>query len=420
MTNNVTNFNIRMQNIAIVYPETPDCNTQTDLDELQGLASTANAKIAFTFLQKRNVIDPVTVVGQGKLDEIKNAIGMFDGTDNEIDLVLFGTPLNATQRNAIEKKLDKPVIDRIDLILDIFAIRATTTEGKTQVELAQLTYNLANHPTDTKLSRQGAGIGTRGPGETKLETNKRAIRERMYKLRTRLKEIAARRNLTRKNRVENKAFVVALVGYTNAGKSTLFNALTNQAVYADDKLFATLDTTVRSGEIDGLSLLYIDTVGFINNLPHQLVDAFKSTLEETTYADLVLHVLDVSDENLDMHAHVTEQILTELHVTAPVLRVYNKCDKPHPYFANDTDNAVFVSAKNGDGLDNLRDIIRLQMSSAYAKLTLQIPFEKSGEVLSQLGAINATYEPCECVDCIKLAVTLKRQYVDKFLQYVVI
>ena len=143
-------------------------------------------------------------------------------------------------------------------------------------------------------------------------------------------------------------------------------------------------------------------------------------MEETTYADLVLHVLDVSDENLDMHAHVTEQILTELHVTAPVLRVYNKCDKPHLYFANDTDNAVFVSAKNGDGLDNLRDIIRLQMSSAYAKLTLQIPFEKSGEVLSQLGAINATYEPCECVDCIKLAVTLKRQYVDKFLQYVVI
>ncbi len=420
MTNNVTNFNIRMQNIATVYVETPDCDTQTDLDELQGLVSTANAKTVITFLQKRNLVDPLTVVGQGKLDEIKNAISMFEGTDDEIDVVLFGSPLNSTQRTALEKKLDKPVIDRIDLILDIFALRATTAEGKTQVELAQLTYSLATHPTDTKLSRQGAGIGTRGPGETKLETNKRAIRQRMYKLRECLKEIAARRSLTRKNRLENKAFTVALVGYTNAGKSTLFNALTNQNVYADDKLFATLDTTVRSAKIDGLNLLYIDTVGFINNLPHQLVDAFKSTLEEISYADLVLHVLDVSDENLDMHIAITEQILTELHVTAPLLRVYNKCDKPHPYFANDTEDAVFISALNDKGIDSLLSIIRRQMTSAYAKLTLQIPFEKSGEVIARLGAVNAVYEPLECNDCIMLSVIIKRQYVDKFMEYAVI
>lgn len=410
-----------MQKIALIYLELPQCDKSRDIDELQGLASTANAEIVLTIEQKRTSPDPVTIVGSGKLYEIKAQTALFDGTDNEIDLVLFSVNLGAAQRSAIEKKLDKPVIDRIDLILDIFAMRATTAEGKTQVELAQLSYSFATRPDNSKLSRQGGGIGTRGPGETKLETNKRAIRDRMHKLRVDLKEIAARRDLTRKRRTANKAFLVALVGYTNAGKSTLFNALTDNRVYADDKLFATLDTTVRRTEIDGMEVLFSDTVGFIDNLPHALVDAFKSTLEETKYADLVLHVIDVSDPHMDVHMHVTDRILAELGVTSPVVRVFNKCDKPHPYFSGaESQGVLFVSALNKDGLSNIKALVSAHLTLCYATVKLAVPFAECGKVLAELGAIDATYVPTNRQDCMEISVKMRRKYLDKFVDYLVL
>lgn len=424
MMTDVTKKRIRMQKIALIYVDLPDCDKQADLAELEGLCATAEAKIVLTAEQKRNSVDPQSVIGIGKIDEIKAAIAMFDDTDDEIDLVLFNVNLSAPQRATLEKSLDKPVIDRIDLILDIFAMRAATAEGKTQVELAQLSYNIATRPDNSKLSRQGGGIGTRGPGETKLETNKRAIRERMRKLREELDKIAAHRDVTRKRRLANKAFVVALVGYTNAGKSTLFNRLCGQDVYADDKLFATLDTTVRRANVDGMELLFTDTVGFINNLPHQLVDAFKSTLEETTYADLVLHVLDVSDKNLDMHIDVTENILAQLNVTAPIVRVYNKCDLPHPYFTgSESLSGLFVSAKTGKGIDELNGIISNFLKNCYAHITLSVPFSDYGNVMSALSTIGATSEPLtdeNNTNGITLDVVLRRKYLDKFLQYIVI
>lgn len=420
----IEKFDTKPQNIALVFVDLPDSDKASDIAELEGLCSTANAKIVLFAEQKRNGVDPQNVIGIGKLDEIKQTIELLD-EDKTPDLVLFNINLSAAQRAVLEKKFDIPVIDRIDLILDIFAMRATTAEGKTQVELAQLSYNLATRPDNSKLSRQGGGIGTRGPGETKLETSKRAIRERMYKLREQLKQIAAHRQLTRKRRTDNSAFVVAIVGYTNAGKSTLFNRLCSQQVYADDKLFATLDTTVRRATIDNMPLLFIDTVGFINNLPHQLVDAFKSTLEETTYADLVLHVLDVSDKNLDMHAAVTEGILADFRVSAPIVRVYNKCDLPHPYFSGEEQlGGLFVSAKSGDGIDKLCGIVATFLKNCYANVKLLVPYADYGKVMSDLSAVGASYtQPDvdgEHLDGICLNVVVKRKYLDGFLKYVVL
>ena len=413
---------VKEENVALVYVELPDAKPEQDLYEIRELISTAQGEIKLYCSQKRDSIDPTTVLGKGKLDELKRTIEMLDC---DIDVVIFSCNLNATQRAFLTKTLDCDLIDKIDLILDIFAMRATSAEGKKQVELAQLTYNLATKP-EGNFSRQGAGIGTRGPGETKLETNKRLARDRIHRLKQELKEIESHRNLTRKKRQENGIFTVALVGYTNAGKSTLFNRLTQSDVYADDKLFATLDTTVRKTTLDnGLEILLCDTVGFIKNLPHALINAFKSTLEEATRADLLLNVCDASDENVADHIATTEITLSELGATAPIIRVYNKCDKLEndTTFAHASDATVatvFISALSGKNIDVLMETIKMHVSAHYSSVTLRVGFEESAQLLSLLHKYGAQCQSIEYLDeYAEFKVVISKKYVDLVAKYIV-
>lgn len=409
---------VKIENVALVYVELPNANTEQDLFELNELINTAQGEVKLFCTQKRNSLDANTVVGSGKLEEIK---GCIDALGEEIDVVVFSCELNATQRITLRKKLDCDVIDKIDLILDIFALRATSAEGKKQVELAQLTYNLATKP-EGNFSRQGGGIGTRGPGETKLETNKRFARERMYRLRQELNEIALHRQVTRKQRKENDSFVVALVGYTNAGKSTLFNAITKSQVYADNKLFATLDTTVRKLPLpSGILALVCDTVGFINNLPHALLDAFKSTLNEATDADLLLNVCDISDENVANHIAVTEETLSQLHTTAPIVRVFNKCDKTQnlqDVKIGLAQRCVFVSAKTGLNVDTLLEVIEDYANKQYATVTLSLEHNDCAKILSKLHKYNAICKVKYHDDVAIITATIRRKYVNMFAEYI--
>lgn len=409
--------NTTITNVLLVYVETPNANVNQDLHELEELIKTANGKIVLTITQKRNTLDPVTVLGIGKIEEIKNSLQVVE----DIEVAIFSCELDSQQRRFLQKELDVDIIDRIDLILDIFALRAQSAEGKKQVELAQLTYNLATRPTKN-FSRQGAGIGTRGPGETKLETNKRLIRDRIYHLRQELNQIAKHRDLSRKERKRNPVFTIALVGYTNAGKSTLFNLLTQNQVYADNKLFATLDTTVRKSVLpNGVSVLFCDTVGFIKDLPHQLINAFKSTLEEAVLADLVLNVCDISDENVENHIQVTEQLLAELGVNAPILRVYNKCDVVEilPFIQTDRP-AIFISAKTGKNIDVLVDAIQQRTKTDYANVMLKVEIANYGKLVTLLNKYDAKFTVDFDELYANVTATIRREYVDRFMSYIVI
>lgn len=410
---------IIVENVVLVYVELPDSHIEQDLYELEELISTAQGKIVLTCNQKRRSIDAKTVVGSGKLDEIRSAIELLD---KKVDVVIFSCNLNSTQRFTLKKSLNCDVIDKFDLILDIFALRATSAEGKKQVELAQLSYNLATKE-ESDFSRQGAGIGTRGPGETKIETNKRIARERIFRLKQELREIEKHRDLTRKSRHDNDMFTVALVGYTNAGKSTLFNRLTGADIYADDKLFATLDTTVRKLNIDkGIDdILLCDTVGFINDLPHTLLEAFKSTLEEARIADLLIDVCDVSDPNVANHIMVTEQVLAELNTYAPIIRVYNKADKltgcEQLSFVTEDSSAIFVSAANNKNIDILLDKIRDFVLLEYASVHLKFTHSEASSVLSRLNKYAAGCS-VEYFDGYAIATaTILKRYVGMFVEY---
>lgn len=413
---------VKVENVALVYIELPNAKAEQDLYEIRELINTAQGDIKLFCEQKRDSVDPTTVLGKGKLDELKHMIEMLDC---DVDVVIFSCNLNSTQRAFLSKTLNCDVIDKIDLILDIFAMRATSAEGKKQVELAQLTYNLATKP-EGNFSRQGAGIGTRGPGETKLETNKRVARDRIHRLKQELKEIESHRNITRKKRQENGLFTMALVGYTNAGKSTLFNRLTQSDVYADDKLFATLDTTVRKITLDnGIELLLCDTVGFIKNLPHALINAFKSTLEEATRADLLLNVCDSSDENVADHIATTESTLAELGAEAPIIRVYNKCDKldDRQSYALDVDtttSAIFISALTGKNIDVLLEVIKKRVSTRYSSVNLRVPLADSAKILSLLHKYGAECHNVEYFDeYAEMSVVISKKYVDIIAKYIV-
>lgn len=409
--------NTTITNVLLVYVETPNANVSQDLHELEELIKTANGKIVLTISQKRNTLDPTTVLGIGKIEEIKNSLEVVD----DVEVAIFSCELDSQQRKFLQNELNIDIIDRIDLILDIFALRAQSAEGKKQVELAQLTYNLATKPSKN-FSRQGAGIGTRGPGETKLETNKRLIRDKIHHLRQELKDIAQHRELSRKERKRNPVFTIALVGYTNAGKSTLFNLLTQNQVYADNKLFATLDTTVRKSVLpNGVNVLFCDTVGFIKDLPHQLINAFKSTLEEAVLADLVLNVCDISDENVENHIQVTEQLLGELGVTAPVLRVYNKCDMVESLPIVPTNRpAIFISAKTGKNIDVLMEEIERRTQTDYAKITLKVAIAEYGKLVTLLNKYDAKFSVDFDEENAKIFATIRREFVDRFMDYIVI
>jgi GTP-binding protein HflX len=347
----------------------------SSLEELEELAATAGAQTIAHIVQKRPSPDPATVLGAGKIEEIQELCRALNA-----DLIIFDCELSASQIRNIEKITDVRVIDRTMLILDIFASRAVSREGKLQVELAQLRYRLPRLVgKGMVLSRLGGGIGTRGPGETQLETDRRHIRRRIDKLCGELKELQNRRNISRSRRKKDAVLTAAIVGYTNAGKSTLLNSLTGAGVLAEDKLFATLDPVSRGVELpDGRNLLVVDTVGLIRRLPHHLVQAFKSTLEEAANADIILHVQDISDSEHDEKTEVTLQILAELGAgEIPVVNVLNKCDLVDYNFL-ENENTVRISAKTGDGFAKMLQVIAANLPAGAKRMKLLLPFDKGG------------------------------------------
>ena len=310
--------------ILLIAYSGEESEADASLDELSDLLDTAEGIAVGRMKQKMMRPDPATYIGSGKAMELKISLVAKDA-----DGVICDDELTPAQMRNLSDLLDTKVIDRTMLILDIFAAHAHTSEGKLQVEMAQLKYRSSHLIGAGKaMSRLGGGIGTRGPGETKLETDRRVIGRRISRLSSEIKEMQRVRMTTRKRRMGNRTPVVAIVGYTNAGKSTLINLLTDSSVLSEDKLFATLDPTTRTCVMKGgQEVLFTDTVGFINKLPHQLIDAFRSTLEEAKYADVILHVADASDPELDMHLQVVYKTLRELDVTGkPVITAFNKCD----------------------------------------------------------------------------------------------
>lgn len=370
---------IKMPRVMLCAVDTGEYDVDQSLDELEELVDTAGALTIVRVTQKRPSFDSATCMGSGRIEEMAEICQR-----DEIDQIIFDHELTATQIRNIEKVTNVHTIDRTMLILDIFAQRATTREGKLQVEIAQNKYRLPRLAgMGVSLSRQAGGIGTRGPGETKLETDKRHIRARIAALSDELKEIEKRRTKHRERRKKDGILSCAIVGYTNVGKSTLLNTLTEAGVLAENKLFATLETTSRSIELpDGRSVLLIDTVGLIRRLPHHLVEAFKSTLEEAADADVILHICDVSAENFEEQSKVTLELLNELGCEGiPVVTVLNKCDMmPNIDDIGNEECVVKISAKTGDGIDNLLNAITKALPQSAFRAKLLVPFSETSLV----------------------------------------
>ncbi len=381
---------IRPEKALLVSVDTGDFDAEVSIDELEELASTAGAVTVGKVIQKKEAPEKATFVGIGKLAEI-----IAFCQNNEVDLLIFDSELSPSQQRNLEKLTGIRVIDRTMLILDIFAQRARSSEGKLQVELAQLRYQLPRLAGQgTSLSRLGGGIGTRGPGETKLESDKRHIRRRIQKLEEDLEAMEKRRFQMRKRREKDSVQTVAIVGYTNAGKSTLMNALTNAGVLAENKLFATLDPTSRALILpDGRQVMLIDTVGFIRRLPHKLVEAFKSTLEEAASATLVLNVCDASDEHAAEHLEVTKKLLSELgYEDKPVISVMNKCDLVGDIYSMHTfGKTVMISALQEKGFDELLDAILKELPPTRRKVELMLPFSQ-GAIAARIRNEGAVEE----------------------------
>ena len=367
---------------AVLVSILTDADTAEDvdesMDELARLLDTAGGAVAARMVQSRSAPDARTLIGSGKVRELADMC-----RNLEASLVVFDCDLTPVQIRNMEDDIgiaDLRVIDRSMLILDIFAGRAVSREGKLQVELAQLKYRLPRlMGIGASLSRLGGGIGTRGPGETQLETDRRHIRRRIDKLSAELKELEERRGYARDRRKKDSVQVGAIVGYTNAGKSTLLNLLTGADVLAEDKLFATLDPTSRAIELpDGRSLLLVDTVGLIRRLPHHLVEAFKSTLEEAACADIIIHVCDVSDPEAAEKADVTLKILADLGAAEiPVVTVLNKCDLLTENIPED-DSTVKISAKKAQGIDRLLQVVAANLPETAKRMKLLLPYDKAG------------------------------------------
>jgi GTP-binding protein HflX len=345
-----------------------EVSVQDSLDELEELVQTAGAVSVGRFVQNRQTIDTATYIGRGKVEELCELVRQTGATG-----IVCDDELTPSQMNNLERELSVKIMDRTMVILDIFASHASTSEGKIQVELAQLRYRSTHLiGLGSVMSRQGGGIGTRGPGEKQLEMDRRVIRERISKLKTELEHVKASRATQRKRRMENGVPVVCIVGYTNAGKSTLLNRLTDSDVLSEDKLFATLDPTTRNLRLaDGQQILLTDTVGFIRKLPHHLIQAFRSTLEEAKYADYILHVVDASNPQMDIQMHTVYETLRELGVDGkPLITAFNKVDREDvPEVLKDfrADETYRISARTGEGLDALMDGIgqRIRESRVY-------------------------------------------------------
>lgn len=355
-------------------------NVEASLDELEELAQTAGALTVGKVIQNREAVHPGTYIGKGKIQEVRSLLTALDANG-----IICDDELSPSQMNNLERELECKVMDRTLLILDIFAGRAITSEGKIQVELAQLRYRSARLVgLRDSLSRLGGGIGTRGPGEKKLETDRRLIRTRISALKAELVQVEKHRELIRGSRSRGMLKTAAIVGYTNAGKSTLLNTLTGAEILAEDKLFATLDPTTRVLELnDGQQILLTDTVGFIRKLPHHLVDAFKSTLEEAKYADYIIHVVDASNPQAEMQMEVVYQTLRELGVSGKkVITLLNKQDLVSESGLRDShaDRVVKCSAKNGKGLDELKEVLSGFLAEAQVYLEELYSYREVGKI----------------------------------------
>lgn len=357
-----------------------DCGSydaEASLDELCELVKSAGAIPEVCVMQKLEKPESATYVGTGKLKEVAEIC-----TQREIDLIVADNELTPTQIKNLEKATDVRVIDRTMLILDIFASRARSKEGKLQVELAQLKYMLPRLTgKGVEMSRLGGGIGTRGPGETKLETDRRHIRRKMETLKEQLADVEKHRNMLRNRRKKEGVITCAIVGYTNAGKSTLMNYLTDAGVLAENKLFATLDPTSRALKLpSGVSVMLIDTVGLVRRLPHHLVEAFRSTLEEAAQSDIILNVCDASSEEARVHMKVTEDLLNSLGCgDTPIITVLNKCDLIEAdVIEQQFESGIKISAKTGEGIDELLNAIEQSLPMRFKTVNLLIPFANAG------------------------------------------
>jgi GTP-binding protein HflX len=393
---------------------------EDELAELEELARTAGVEPLGSMVQHRARPDPRTYVGKGKLAELKEA---YPASGAEV--LLVDDELSPVQQRALENELSARVVDRTQLILDIFAQHAVSAEGKLQVELAQLDYNLPRmRGMWQHLERLGGGVGTRGPGETQLETDRRLARRRVALLRRRLRTLGQQRATRRKSRRRSQTPTIALAGYTNVGKSTLLNALTGAGVSVDDRLFETLDPTTRGFEVDGRKYLVTDTVGFIRRLPHQLVEGFAATLEETLVADVVLHVADASvpEARLDEMLDAVERVLGEIGAgELPVDLVLNKVDAIDPLtrrrLANRFPDALLVSARTGEGLDELRRRVADRFADRFEPVRLLIPYA-DGARLAELYALGAPVdERADRPEGVFVRARLPRSEVRRFAPY---
>ena len=403
------------ERVVLVGVQTDDHdNVEESLDELKELASTAGAVTVGRIIQNRESVHPGTYIGKGKIEEVRALVSAMDATG-----IICDDELSPAQMNNLSDALEIKVMDRTLLILDIFAARANTNEGKIQVELAQLRYRSSRlSGLGNALSRLGGGIGTRGPGETKLEMDRRIIHERIGQLKHELEAVVTHRELTRSQRSRSNIPVVAIVGYTNAGKSTLLNTLTGAGILAENKLFATLDPTTRGLELEsGQQILLTDTVGFISKLPHHLVEAFKSTLEEAVYADIILHVVDASNPAMDSQMYVVYDTLEKLGAgDKPIITAFNKIEIAGNKVLKDfkADKTVNISALHGDGLTELKDTIEevLRESKIYIEKTYSYTeaskislIRKYGQLISEEyvaeGIEVKAYVPTEIYDKVK-------------------
>ncbi|MDJ0664024.1 MAG: GTPase HflX [Acidimicrobiia bacterium] len=380
--------------IAVAQSKGAVPEAQTSLDELALLTDTAGSDPVDQELVRRERFDPATLIGRGKLDELVSLTKAQD-----IDVVIFDNELSPAQQRNLQKMFQCDVVDRVALILDIFAQHATSKEGMLQVELAQLRYRLPRlRGRGTEMSRLGGGIGTRGPGETQLETDRRRILDRIAKLERELKHIARSHDTRTKARRRSRLPVVSLVGYTNAGKSTLFNLLTDAGVLVEDRLFATLDSTIRRVDLPGGSpVLMSDTVGFVRNLPHQLVEAFRSTLEEVNQADLLLHIVDGADPNPDRQIEAVHSVLREIGAgDIPEQLVINKTDVADPVAINRLlelhPGSVATSAVTGSGADSLASAVTSLLAETSDEVELVIPYERGDLValVHDIGVVSTT------------------------------
>ena len=369
------------ERVVLVGVQTGDNdNVEESLDELEELASTAGAVTVGKIIQNREAVHPGTYIGKGKIEEVRAMVYAMDATG-----IICDDELSPAQLNNLERELDCKVMDRTLLILDIFAARAITSEGKIQVELAQLRYRAARLVgLRESLSRLGGGIGTRGPGEKKLETDRRLIRTRISALKQELTQVEKHRELIRSSRARGNMKTAAIVGYTNAGKSTLLNKLTGSDVLSEDKLFATLDPTTRLLNLkDGQQILLTDTVGFIHKLPHHLVEAFKSTLEEAKYADYIIHVVDSSNPQAEMQMHVVYETQRELGVMGKkIITLFNKQDAPGAFVLRDfkSDYTLKISAKTGQGLDDLNNLLEKLLAEEQIYVERLFPYQEAGKI----------------------------------------